>query len=615
VGKCDAKEAWYFAATQKKKAEAIILAAEAGKGRGNMARSSVLLVLVIIVALWCGSIQAWAPKRLVDGVIVLGGEAVRKQRGTWDIFIVQTSAQNYGENWDVLLASVEQMISTLREKQDTEKIWAHYTQRIEAMKNRRLRRGLFDFVGDISSKLFGTARQSDVDAVIKAVSELAQQNMHVAYSINQMQSYINKTTAELQTDRDRLNLVTTHINTLQMDLTTIRRALNDQAKRIALLEIGAQLEQVVSLLEEYARDALKRASEWKAQRMDMDQGVLSENLVDREHLQEALDNAGGSALPLDWYYGNVPVTTVAISPNELVFIASIPLVSSDKYLAYDIKTLPVPGSVNGTTLQLSCEGIVVVETTNGDLFNPSHCIGHNPIVCHSGPIFDVTKKTCVRGILNGETKLHKECDVILGKTLKTSIVREVALNVYVLATNGEDFNLRCKSKIDEPGTFEAGAYRIDLPKDCNLRGSGWILSEIEHYQQKLELHVQVIEVPNVNLTKLIPAEKLLPMMSYTDISLLGKVSPVELEKLHLNRVIIKNVPHHYILYGCIAGIIIISVGIVVGVLGWRWYKRRPSPAITYVPTMEKVDIVMPTEKPKGLWPTFGDTLQKITEKA
>ena len=68
---------------------------------------------------------------------------------------------------------------------------------------------------------------------------------------------------------------------------------------------------------------------------------------------------------------------------------------------------------DGSTVQIQVPDNVAYDTQKGDMFIPQTCVGHNPAVRLSGPIFKEYAGQCPQGILTNKVSPHTQCLVTL----------------------------------------------------------------------------------------------------------------------------------------------------------------------------------------------------------
>ena len=82
---------------------------------------------------------------------------------------------------------------------------------------------------------------------------------------------------------------------------------------------------------------------------------------------------------------------------------------------------------------LSVPADVAFHTESGGIFQPHHCLGERPAICHTGPIYDRSTFHCVRGILTSEGDIGSHCRVTMAKYV-TQGERVVTWGIYYCDT-------------------------------------------------------------------------------------------------------------------------------------------------------------------------------------
>ena len=107
---------------------------------------------------------------------------------------------------------------------------------------------MFNFIGDVSSKLFGVATQEDLNILSDAVRQLAEQNVKIVHDRELQISWINRTRHEVRENRELVNAVVAHINHIQSDF-------QQSVSRTNRLEQGAQLKRLFGTVERQRQEA------------------------------------------------------------------------------------------------------------------------------------------------------------------------------------------------------------------------------------------------------------------------------------------------------------------------------------------------------------------------
>ena len=116
-----------------------------------------------------------------------------------------------------------------------------------------------------------------------------------------------------------------------------------------------------------------------------------------------------------------------------------------------------------------------IDTITGGLFKPQRCVGHDSIVCHTGPIYDVELLKCEHGIILGQKELFRACKMKIVSSDNKSVVTQVDINQYVLSTWGEMVTVRCPGKAEQATKLLPGVYNIACLPHCHIDGKFWAI--------------------------------------------------------------------------------------------------------------------------------------------
>ena len=202
----------------------------------------------------------------------------------------------------------------------------------------RRRRGVFNGIGSAMKFLFGTATDSEMQEVRVTLDEMRRNQDTTLHWIDQFTVTINHTYAEIQINRDHINLLIKEVkgifsevnNGLSGVLGQIRMVRNQQA-------IGELVTQMLLSAQQYARSCYH----WQQRKTHLEAGRLTETLLPpttlKELLASVLFQTGRIVQPLQWYYEKSPVTPVW-TDNVLIYRAKLPLMSPEQWHFVTITT-------------------------------------------------------------------------------------------------------------------------------------------------------------------------------------------------------------------------------------------------------------------------------------
>ena len=142
----------------------------------------VRMMAVVVLLYWCvAATSALSIKKAESGAMVVHQEEVWEIRAYADIYVQLTNDHPYVGDWT---AACDQLENIIKSKVSNEEHIAHMDsillKRVAALRSRlptaqstRKKRGLFDFIGNIGSALFGIPSHKDVEDLSRATQQLA----------------------------------------------------------------------------------------------------------------------------------------------------------------------------------------------------------------------------------------------------------------------------------------------------------------------------------------------------------------------------------------------------------------------------------------------------------
>ena len=90
---------------------------------------------------------------------------------------------------------------------------------------------------------------------------------------------------------------------------------------------------------------------------------------------------------------------------------------------------------------------MAIDTRHGGIFEPHTCIGNQPGICRTGPIYGAGRLLCARSILNGDSNHYQSCAVTVARVdAPIGTVKEVTPTIFVLLSFGETYSVHCPKK-------------------------------------------------------------------------------------------------------------------------------------------------------------------------
>ena len=147
------------------------------------------------------------------------------------------------------------------------------------------------------------------------------------------------------------------------------------------------IDQNLQLMSEVFREWRLQWQLWHRQKLQMERGYLTEDILMPRylgHILTEIERLHYGTLSTDWYYRHVQIAPVLFSESSMVYRASIPMLSMDRFLVYGLRYYPVPMK-NGYSRKVLGKDTVAIESSDGSWFYPesSVCVGGQPMVFFS----------------------------------------------------------------------------------------------------------------------------------------------------------------------------------------------------------------------------------------
>ena len=375
---------------------------------------------------------------------------------------------------------------------------------------KRTRRGIFNFIGDISNKLFGTATEEQVSKLQLQIRALQHQDKRVTHAYNELLTVVNQTHGFAAKNREHIQQIEKYATQLTHMLKTISRQISGQANMINHLLERIEIGEFLASLEALHFQWIRQTDHFQEQRCALEAGWLTETILpptELHHLLRAAHNAGYHSAPVSWYYEHVSISALWEDPDQLVFKAELPFIDSATFLRYQFYSWPVPSLTDDFKIQLQLPPDIAVHTDTGGLFQPRLCQGHKPQICRTGPIYDDSYFPCPQGVLSKDLTLQEQCLVTIKphrSDANSTIIQELHPGTYVITSHGESYAILCSGEPAQITCITAGVYLLPLRPGCRAKGTGWTLMSLNSHHETLTLPVEPIQLKPLNLSLPIP---------------------------------------------------------------------------------------------------------------
>jgi hypothetical protein len=525
------------------------------------------------------SLQQWL-QPLSDGLLIEKSDDITIEQGRWTILItlqspsrqyaitevadLHRSARSMLDTIDMLSNTTDQILSAERRSLWRQRLHLVLSSATDHFAyDRRNKRGLINVGGSLLSMLFGTVTQDELLDVQKQLDNARRKAVVVHHDVTHLVSVVNQSRIATQENRQRINQLTTQLQQFQTDQ-------NRNIGSFNVLQNAVLLDETIALIEAVEHLLYKEMHSLELVQRSLEDGRLAENIFPLTILQDVIREAQGAnlvALPKDWYYRNVHISTLLIEDGWFTYSASLPFIGHDSYIRYSLRAWSVPVNGSAMTARLVIQPDIALNTGRGHLFVPQQCEGWNPTVCRSGPVYSEDRWLCERGLITSHRPDTEHCDIHID-TFNRTMIFDVGPGRFIIQVLGEAYTLSCEGRSPVKNELDAGTYLIHLPNGCSLQGNTWILFGEIRQMFSRNFTLNVVHVDRIHLPRLIPQEKLRAYFELHNLSALRGMDmvPGGIDYDHLD------VAHHLSWSN-----IIISIFIIIALLcltRYVWMRRH-----------------------------------------
>jgi len=336
--------------------------------------------------------------------------------------------------------------------------------------NKRKRRGLFSFVGEVGKGLFGLVTSDDVERVRQGVNA----RMRNQQTLVRTQKGLVKVVSNLKT------VVNNHTRSLRVLMDYSRRLEGNQKQLIGEIYAVAEMLELESLLSslEVLRMEEERGTDVAFTQLSLCQtGRVTSQLLPTNFIRAlSKDGEYGEALTYQWYAEHLRVEGYVRMGSKYYCSVKIPLVKPEAFLYSSVHTYSVKREGLYARVYQNIE--VALGTVSGNLFYPKECHGSQPQVCKTGMTFNQGEELCTRGLLSGNEKWKAKCPVELTKIEVPHALHASAPNVYAVYAYDEILTERCPQQAPAVENMKEGLYLLEVRPTCQVESARWRLAGV-----------------------------------------------------------------------------------------------------------------------------------------
>ena len=419
-----------------------------------------------------------------DIVASPSGVAITSQSPTYTVksyvkvyVVLHQEDEEAFQTWQNTIARLEQMIPQSGMSEPHQQELLGKVQRMHALIEKyhkpdelssKAKRGLFNFIGDAASFLFGTPSPSDLE-------KLREANQQLAYAVDGVvrtqQTIIGRVNKLGQAQAGIVQYLKDLHHSVTATTLLITQINERQRAVFSYIWANEQINELRYQLTEY----LKVIDQMKDVRAACESNSHSELTISIPVLRRILDYAYAGPAPEPYHYYQYISTEKIIQVEDQMFcVANIPIAYPEADVEYQINTFPVCRSEGCYRLYENAR--VVFNQRTEDLYFPEICFGHSPPMCQAGVLYDARTQPCLHGLISRDSTQQKECPITVTKDRHVPLpVQTPIINRYVLTTPNISYHYRCPQASPKTGQLKAGLYVITVQPGCDMDARKWIL--------------------------------------------------------------------------------------------------------------------------------------------
>lgn len=371
----------------------------------------------------------------------------------------------------------------------------------------RIKRGLFNFIGEIGSTLFGIPSPSDIEGLKEANRKLGSAVQGVVRTQRGIITKVNQIGRQQQILKDTVNKV---IRTQNAQARELEKIYAEVSGWVSIFQSAMRIQQIIHALENHVTEYELAVQKAEEARYACEAQIVNEQVIPKDVVYQILTTGENRHdIAPEQYYAYIKVRKITVINGELFCILEGPQFQANMQMEITIKTLPV--CEQGRCIQIHQPPPFVLDYETENLYFPDECHGPTPKACRPGVIFDKDHQPCLHGLINHDAQQQKMCPLTLYVTPPPlGEVTAGQLNRFLVTTKAKLYHYRCPTERPITGKLEAGHYLIDIEPRCVLDAGSWIIrglpTTILRYNITVpppeEIPLSWLEFPNITLPEL-----------------------------------------------------------------------------------------------------------------
>lgn len=447
---------------------------------------------------------------VTTGAIETHREPVYEIKAYARVFVTLTHDHRLDEKWNTLCDDLERLVQAhLNHHANTHYLAEPFLSRITNLRSRidrtqRSKRGLFNFIGDVGSFLFGIPSASDIESLTEANSKLVGAVEGVVQVQQQTIAKVNLLGRTQVKIVEKVNDIVQQ-QTAQNAAISRQYALIGQNAYVARYNNRAiRVMSMLDLIDDHLFSYEESLGQIQAVRTSCEGRIVTEQVLPIEMVKQILA-VGDNQAPVtpEAYYAYVKVEKITTLDEQIICILQAPLFSSSTQYLSTIKTFPKCNQEK--CLQIHQPDPFILDFETEDLYFPDECHGPIPQACRPGVVYDKTQQPCLHGLINHDPTQQIQCPVTYYATPPPpGAIITTIINRYLITTTKTLYHYKCPRVSPEAGPLKAGTYLIDVDPHCVLDAGQWMIRglptvnlnrSLEIYQPK-PIPLEWLTMPN-----------------------------------------------------------------------------------------------------------------------